>query len=83
MKHAAVGSVGALVAAFSCGAQASDLSYTFIDFQGIATSVDATGAQTPVPGQTVQVDAGDGNGIAVEGGLALPGRFYAVGIFFS
>lgn len=81
MKHAAVGWLAALLAAFSYGAHASELSYTFIDFLAINTSVDATGAQTPVPGQTVQVDAGGGNGIAVAGGLDLPGRFYAAGRF--
>lgn len=64
-------------------ASASELSYTFLDFQRPDVSVDARGVQTPVPGQTVQIDALDGDGIAVAGSLAVGQRFYAGGSYKS
>ncbi|HEX6998170.1 MAG TPA: hypothetical protein VF322_08490 [Gammaproteobacteria bacterium] len=72
-----------LLVCHSACAAASDLSYTFIDFKVLGNSVDATGIQTSAPGQTVRVDAGDGDGIAVAGGMLLPGRFYLTGEFAS
>lgn len=64
-------------------ASASELSYTFLDFQRPDVSVDAKGVQTPVPGQIVQIDALDGEGIAVAGSLAIGRRFYAGGSYRS
>lgn len=62
-------------------ASASELSYTFMDFLAIDTSVDAAGVQTPVPGQTVSVDVDGGDGVSVAGSLGLGGRFYLTGAF--
>jgi hypothetical protein len=72
-----------LVAACAAPADASDLSYTFVDFQVLGHSVDARGTQSPTPQQVVEVDADGGDGIAVAGGIALPGRFYLGGQFAS
>jgi hypothetical protein len=67
----------------SFAASASELSYTFLDFQRPQVSVDARGVQTPVPGQTVQIDALDGDGIAVGGSLRVGQRFYVGGSYKS
>lgn len=73
----------AMLALPSFTATGSELSYTFLDFQRPKVSVDARGVQTPVPGQTVTIDALDGDGIAVGGSLAVGERFYAGGSYKS
>ncbi len=73
----------ALGGTISAAAHASELSYTYVDFRVLATSVDAEGIQSPTPGQTVTVKTHDGDGISVAGSLALPGSFYLVGAFNS
>jgi len=76
-----------LIALFACAApaaaSASELSYTYVDFRVLSASVDATGTQSTTPGQDVTAEAGDGDGVSVAGALALPGRFYLVGMFNS
>jgi hypothetical protein len=62
-------------------ARASDLSYTYLDFQALDNDVDAAGSQRPVPSQLVNVASRGGDGIAVAGSLGLPGRLYASGAF--
>jgi hypothetical protein len=64
-------------------ALASELAYTFLDFAAIDTSVNAAGAKTPVPGQSVGIEISDGDGIAVGGALAIGERFYAGGSYES
>jgi hypothetical protein len=64
-------------------AQASELSYTFLDFQALDNTVDAAGVQTPVPLQTVSVAAGQGDGIAVAASVAAGDRFYIGGSYRS
>jgi hypothetical protein len=78
-KHA----LCAVLALLPFAAAASELSYTFLDFQRPEVSVDAQGVQTPVPGQTVTINALDGDGIAVAGSLAVGQRFYAGGSYRS
>src|SRR5690606_36260462 len=73
----------ALLASVSAGAAASELSYTYVDFRVLSTSVDATGMQSTTPGQDVTANAGEGDGISVAGAVALPNRFYLVGAFSS
>ena len=75
--------LGALTLACGAAASASELSYTYVDFRVLSTSVDATGMQSTTPGQDVTAEAGDGDGISVAGALALPGSFYLVGAFNS
>ena len=75
--------LAALAAATAAPVLASDLSYTYIDFRVLGVSTDASGTATPVPGQTVAVETGDGDGISVAGAVALPGRFYALGSYNS
>jgi hypothetical protein len=67
----------------SLPASASELSYTFLDFQRPKTSVGTSGAQTPVLGQTVRINAHGGEGIAMGGSVALGRRFYAGGAYSS
>jgi len=64
-------------------AHASDLSYTFVDFGALAVKSDATGQQSPTPGQTVTVAAGKWDGLTVAGSLALGQRFYLAGSYDS
>jgi hypothetical protein len=67
----------------SVPASASELSYTFLDFQRPKSTVDASGVQTPVAGQTVRIHAHDGEGIAMGGSVAIGRRFYAGGAYSS
>ena len=75
--------VWAILAMPSLTASASELPYTFLDFQRPESKVDATGVQTPVPGQIVQINALDGKGIAVAGSLALVHGLYFSGSYKS
>jgi hypothetical protein len=76
--------VGALTASLiAASANASELSYTFLDFEVIDHDLDLVGTQTPTPGQTVTVTTGGGEGISVAGGVALPAGFYVGGRFRS
>ena len=72
-----------LASAVSAGASASELSYTYVDFRVLSTSVDAMGTQSTTPGQDVTAEAGNGDGISVAGAVALPNRFYLAGEFNS
>lgn len=62
---------------------ASDLSYTFLDFQVLQQDVPVLGMQEPVPSQIVEIEGQSGDGIGIEGGLAFGDRFYAGGSFRS
>jgi len=61
-------------------AVASNLSYTFLDFQAVENSTSAVGSQDPVPTQNVSIMTGDGKGISVGGSLEIR-RFYVSGSF--
>lgn len=75
---------GALLAGLSApAAYGSELSYTFFDFRYVANEIEASGAQTPVPVQTVSGTAEDGDGVAVFGSVAIGERFYVVGSYLS
>jgi hypothetical protein len=60
---------------------ASDLSYTFMDFQAVDNTVNLTGRQSPVPGQTVDISVTNGDGIAVAGSMAVGDHFFLGGSF--
>jgi hypothetical protein len=60
---------------------ASELSYTFMDFQAVDNTVDLTGRQSPVPGQTVDIAVTNGDGIAVAGSVAAGEHFFFGGSF--
>lgn len=64
-------------------ARATDLAYTFLDFDALNSSVDAAGTQAPVPDQTVSAETGSGKGVAVAGSFAVGTRFYVGGLFRS
>ncbi len=74
----------ALAGAFASGAAgASDLSYTFLDFQYVDQSVSVGGSQQPVPGQVVAVRSTGGDGVAIAGSLGIGERLYVRGRFTS
>jgi hypothetical protein len=81
LNTAALCAASMLAMASPAGVQASDLSYTFLDFQALDSTLETTGSQRPVPQQLVGVTTSGGDGIAVAGSLALPRRFYAAGAF--
>lgn len=85
MKNSAVTLVLACLALLAPAppALASNLSYTFLDFEYVQQDIEASGFQVPVPTQTVSVVSRDGDGIAFRGSLALPGRIYVGGSFKS
>lgn len=70
-------------AVIASNAIASELSYTFLDFEVIDHDLDLVGTQTPAPGQTVTINTGAGEGISVAGGVALPVGLYVGGRFRS
>jgi hypothetical protein len=76
-----LGAAAVIATALPAAARASDLSYTFLDFQALDSDLDASGTQLPVPQQVVGITTSGGDGIAVAGSVALPGRFYAAGNF--
>jgi hypothetical protein len=76
--------VWAIVAAApSLATQATDLSYTFLDFQSLDNTVDKTATQSPVPGQTVQIQTSSGHGIGAAGSYLFNERFYFAGYYKS
>ena len=76
--------VTTLCCGFSASAFASDLSYTFLDFQYVLNTVETSGTQTePGINQTVTVNTSEGNGIAVAGSVRIGNRFYVGGFFHS
>ena len=62
---------------------ASELSYTFLDFQALKQDISEHGIQEPVLGQTVEIDGQSGDGLGIEGALAIGERFFAGGSFRS
>jgi len=64
-------------------AAASELSYTFIDFQAITNGLDSAGTQSPVPSQTVAITTDEGDGISIGGSIAVGERFFFHGKFLT
>jgi hypothetical protein len=75
------GALGFVVAVFATPSLASDLSYTFIDFQAISNKTALTGVQSPVPAQTVAISSDEGDGISIAGSVSLGTRFFLAGKF--
>src|SRR5688572_11531401 len=74
--------LGALVLGCSA-AQASELSYTFVDFGAIAVDSSLTGTKQPTATQRVDVASADGDGLSVAGSLAIGRRFFVAGGYQS
>jgi len=72
-----------IAAALPLAAQATDLSYTYLDFQSLDNTVDKTAQQSPLPGQTVKIQASGGKGIGASGSYAFSERFYFGGYYKS
>lgn len=75
--------LGLLSLLLPSAALSSELSYTYLDFQWVQPNIDVTAIQRPVPSQSVDITSRDGSGVSVSGALALPNRFYLVGMFQS
>jgi len=76
--------VWAIIAALpSLTARATDLSYTYLDFQSLDNTIDKTAQQSPLPGQTVTIKTSGGNGIAAAGSYEFGDRFYFGGYYRS
>ena len=74
----------ALVAAApSLTAHATDLSYTYLDFQSLDNKIDKTAEQSPFPGQTVRIQTSGGRGIGAVGSYAFKDHFYFGGYYKS
>ncbi len=82
-RNALVLTAFASLLVLSLPASATELSYTFMDFQVLDTKVDAAGALTPVLGQTVTVNTGEGDGIGIAGSVAIGERFYLHGMHLN
>mgnify|MGYP006187899623 CR=1 FL=1 len=65
-----------LAALFAPSALSSELGYSYLDFSVLNAWADDSGQLSPVAGQTVEVSADQGDGLAVVGGLAIAQRGY-------
>jgi hypothetical protein len=77
---------GMLLGALALGcstAQASELSYTFVDFGAIAVDSSVAGTKQPTATQRVDVTSADGDGLSVAGSLAVGRRFFVAGGYLS
>ncbi len=73
----------AILSIFAASVSASELSYTFMDFEYTQQSVAATGIQNPVPSQQVSIITDEGDGLSIGGSMSLRDRFYLGGSFES
>jgi hypothetical protein len=67
----------------AASALASELSYTFMEFGALNVETSATGTQSPILDQLVEVGPGKGEGVTVGGSLAFGERFYIAGDYNS
>ena len=77
---------GVLLGALALGssaAQASELSYTFVDFGALAVDGSVSGTKEPTATQRVDVASADGDGLSVSGSLAVGRRFFVAGGYWS
>lgn len=73
-----------IVALASGTAGAQELRYSWLDLSFTAQDVDRQGIQqTPVPGQTTELDASGGNGVRFRGSFGTWRNFYAFGEYMA
>ena len=78
----ALGVVFAALASGTAGAQ--ELRYSWLDLSFTAQDVDRQGIQqTPVPGQTTELDASDGDGVRFRGSFGTWYNLYGFGEYIS
>ena len=65
------------LAAVTSTASAQEVRYAWMDLSYFAQDIDRMGTQIPIPGQTVDVDASDGNGIRFRGSVGTWHNLYA------
>ncbi|MGI9202124.1 MAG: immunoglobulin-like domain-containing protein, partial [Woeseiaceae bacterium] len=69
--------VSALLLLTSVGpAQAQEVRYSWLDMSVLAQDFDRGGVQVPIPGQSVEVIAGDGSGVRFRGSLGTWKNMY-------
>jgi hypothetical protein len=66
-----------LLAVVSTAATAQEVRYSWLDMSFMAQDFDRMGTQVPLPGQTVDVDASDGDGIRFRGSIGTWHNLYA------
>lgn len=57
-------------------ADAQEVRYSWMDLSYIAQDFDRQGSQTPIPGQTVDIDGKDGDGVRFRGSLGMWNKLY-------
>ncbi len=57
-------------------AGAQEVRYSWLDISFMAQDVDRQGSQVPVPGQTVDIDGSDGDGVRFRGSFGTWNNFY-------
>lgn len=66
-----------LLAVFLSGsAVAQEVRYSWLDLSFVGHDIDRQGSQTPIVGQTVDVDASDGSGVRFRGSFGTWNNFY-------
>ncbi len=63
--------------------EASELSYSFVDFGAVNVDGGVEGTKAPTPGQLVTIESGEGDGLTVAGSLAVGQRFYLAASYES
>lgn len=83
-RHWLAGFAVLLVALASGTAGAQELRYSWLDLSFVAQDVDRQGMQqTPVPGQTTELDAQDGDGVRFRGSFGTWYNLYVFGDYLS
>jgi hypothetical protein len=78
---AAIVTLGAALGAVR--AEATELSYTYIDFGGLTVDSELVGTKVPAATQQVRIGSSEGDGLTVSGSLALGRSFYLSGGYDS
>ena len=65
-----------LLTALSAAATAQEVRYSWLDLSFMNQDVDRMGTQVPIPGQTVDIDASDGNGVRFRGSIGTWHNLY-------
>jgi hypothetical protein len=69
--------IGVLFSSLVCSpAMAQELRYSWLDMSYMAQDINRTGSQTPIPGQTVDVDVTEGKGVRFRGSLGTWHNLY-------
>jgi hypothetical protein len=65
-----------MLSLLSAVAGAQEVRYSWLDLSYMGQNVDRQGSQIPIPGQTVDVDGSDGDGVRFRGSFGTWNNFY-------